>query len=774
MEMPSIDVTAATECRAAFTCDPAALADAATYLARRIVSRRSTVPTLACVHIVAHISATDSGSVTLTATNLDQWASVTVPATVEAPGEFCTDAGALADVLAKARKDKDCRAVRFDDGARVAVKARRGGFNLQRLPVDDFPLPPTMGKDGQPPLSAFTMPASRLLQDMAMLAPCMSTEETKYYLRGVAVQRRELAGQARLVMAATDGKALGATSRPIPAGAEELPDVILPDAAVHALLKAAKLAPTEEIEIAHAADQTRTGSDDAPLYIGERFRFRLGPVTIWSKAVEGTFPAWERIFDGDGETEARQPALFPDLLPGVPLPTMDKLTKAAGAGVTWQDAPFGLVGALDSDPDVLFGTWRDPAGACAKRSFEYVGEHGSGEITGPDGVTYPVAFTNSAIHFSAAQVRALIGESCFETMEIGMPDGSRAHILKWLWDDGASRFLTVRQDGRTYDGAPYVTRAEIEAAEPIAAGMPAIACQEPAEDVSEPCAAQDSAEPVEALGGAEIAPQPVDAIGALLDRLAELEARLSELPVESEAPAARRVSLSVTIDMPAIPVAADNVIPLPRDPRAIAAARARLALDAERPRRSAAHERVIRRAWAERKEARRQRMLRVVASGRADRAEAWAQENDRKRKASAERARRMVAQQRSQARAAEAERLRVADLAREARGKRRRAVTAARGRLSRLRTVAGNHRQHAAALSTELARIKRDMADPSQPERASDVAQLLRERDTARTALAASQARCERQEAAISSLSDAVDRMASRVARAEAATRRAA
>lgn len=136
-----------------------------------------------------------------------------------------------------------------------------------------------------------------------------------------------------------------------------------------------------------------------------------------------------------------------------------------------------------------------------------------------------------------------------------------------------------------------------------------------------------------------------------------------------------------------------------------------------------------------RKRIKRERMLRLVASERANRAEQWAHDLERKRRASAERARRMIA----------AERKRTA-----------------------------NHRQHAAALSGELARLRRDMADPSQPERASDIAMLKRERDQARTALAAVQQRAERAEAFIAPLSDKVEELAGRVARAEAAARKAA
>lgn len=297
--------------------------------------------------------------------------------------------------------------------------------------------------------------------------------------------------------------------------------------------------------------------------------------------------------------------------------------------------------------------------------------------------------------------------------------------------------------------------------------MPEAASPAPAQDVSAPEPSHVPAAPVEALSGPEIAcdgetvAEPVaadgdDPLAALLLRVAELQARLAALPDETAtpAPAAPRVTVSATIDMPPIPAARDNVIPLPRDPRAIAAARARLAIESERPRRSAAHERAIRRAWAERK-ARSHLAMQMQ----------WGQ-------IQFDAAQDEIKALQDKLAMAEAERLRVADLARDARAKRRRAVLSARGRLSRLRAVASNHRQHAGALSAELAKLKRDLADPCQPERASDIAQLVRDRDTTRTALAASQARCERQGAAIVQLAERFEEVVSRVARAEAAIRR--
>ena len=71
----------------------------------------------------------------------------------------------------------------------------------------------------------------------------------------------------------------------------------------------------------------------------------------------------------------------------------------------------------------------------------------------------------------------------------------------------------------------------------------------------------------------------------------------------------------------------------------------------------------------------------------------------------------------------------------------------------------------------QLAKLRRDMADPSQPERASDIARLVKERDEARTANAALQGRAERSERAVQDMAGKFEDMVSRVTRAEAALR---
>ena len=713
MQIETIETAEALPAFAEFSFDPAAFEAAAAFLAKRLVEPRNTIPILS--HL--RIEASPAGSVTITGTDLDNWAAVTIAANVTSPGAVCIDAGPLADALAKLRKGKVQIATLTQDSATAAtVKGGRSRFALKALPTDDFPLPPTDELADAAPLSRFTVPAARFLADLAALAPCQSTEATRYYLNGMALQVRNLGGRDRFVMAATDGHCMAVSSRPLPAGAETLPDLILCRKAVALATRAAKLAgPINAAAIEY---------DPAGRGAGV-IRLALGPVAITTKAIDGTYPQWERAFETALAPTDGPAALFPELLPGAPAAQLEKLTKAAGGDVTWEPARDGLTGTVPGDDGLILGAmamrgdtsdkkgmayqWRGQDEAQAyllalaesrglpspeelaaraeaiqesfgeydldamngRRPFGRVSNHGvrliqrggrvigltvAGEvrigawretvqdwealcereihhaptveaiegsysvvmpperaalepesyIEGPDGVTYPVAMGDKAIAFSKDQVRALIGESCFATMEITLPNGKAAHILRWLWDQGDSRFLTVRQDGRTFSGGVYVTRAEIEAG-PVLETPEAAMPESPALEPAEICPQGPQESEGEACPVAECQSEP-EALSEALSAAAEPVSVAYELPE----PAAVAIygKLAALIER-AEAVAERLANPLPAE-NAHEGEAAEACAIAESPtvaKRTAAHERAIRRAWAERARARKYRSM---------------------------------------------------------------------------------------------------------------------------------------------------------------------
>ena len=211
-----------------------------------------------------------------------------------------------------------------------------------------------------------------------------------------------------------------------------------------------------------------------------------------------------------------------------------------------------------------------------------------------------------------------------------------------------------------------------------------------------------------------------DPIAAIEARLAELERAVAALSVESTAGAAPTVA-----------------------------------------KRTPAHERAVRRAWAERKARRAAVAGMNIHARRIDALELELQlAND-------ERALDKQAIAEAYARAEQ-----FARRGNQHRERRHRATVRARRMIESARAQATAQAGRASMAEAALARLKRDIADPVQPERASDLARLIQERDAARTASAALQARADRAERAVHDLAGRFEEMVSRVARAEAAVRK--
>ena len=103
--------------------------------------------------------------------------------------------------------------------------------------------------------------------------------------------------------------------------------------------------------------------------------------------------------------------------------------------------------------------------------------------------------------------------------------------------------------------------------------------------------------------------------------------------------------------------------------------------------------------------------------------------------------------------------------------RRRASAQRARRMVATSRQAATFQRQRADVLAAQLDKLRADMADPIQPERASDIARLVRERDEARNAAAATSARNASLQGALNSLGDKLEAMAVKVTLAERAAR---
>ena len=234
-----------------------------------VVERRNTIPILSNVLI----EASAAGTVKLMATDLDIQVVETMNAvSVDAPGAITVSAHLLFDI---ARKLPDGSQVSLETADnRMAVKAGRSRFSLPTLPRDDFPVI----VEGDLPTS-FELPARTLAELIDRTRFAISTEETRYYLNGIFLHVAE----DELKAAATDGHRLARFTLPRPAGAEGMPDVIVPRKCVGELRKLLEEALDSSVLIDLSASKVR---------------FTLGGengVVLTSKLIDGTFPDYTRV-----------------------------------------------------------------------------------------------------------------------------------------------------------------------------------------------------------------------------------------------------------------------------------------------------------------------------------------------------------------------------------------------------------------------------------------------------------------------------------------------
>ena len=236
-----------------------------------VVERRNTIPILSNVLLEAKAD----GHLRLMATDLDLQIDETIPAVVETPGATTVSAHTLFDIARKLQEGSEVQ-LSASDG-KMQVVANRSRFNLQTLPRDDFPVI----AEGDLPTS-FAMPVASLMQIIDKTRFAISTEETRYYLNGIFLH---VASDPEPVLkaAATDGHRLARVTLPQPAGAEAMPDVIIPRKCVGELRKLLDEADGGDVQIDLSASKIR-------------FTFGGGSgAVLTSKLIDGTFPDYSRV-----------------------------------------------------------------------------------------------------------------------------------------------------------------------------------------------------------------------------------------------------------------------------------------------------------------------------------------------------------------------------------------------------------------------------------------------------------------------------------------------
>jgi len=233
-----------------------------------VVERRNTIPILANVLIDA-----GDGSLKLTATDMDLAIVERTQADIGQGGATTAPAHTLYDIVRKLPEGAQVELAADGDKSRLTLRAGRSSFALACLPTEDFP-----ATDSAEFPTEFQLAAEELRALIDRTRFAISTEETRYYLNGIFLHAAGDDTKA-LRAVATDGHRLARVEMPLPAGAEDMPAVIVPRKAVNELRK--------------LVDET---TDPVTVSLSEtRARFAFDDIVLTTKLIDGTFPDYERV-----------------------------------------------------------------------------------------------------------------------------------------------------------------------------------------------------------------------------------------------------------------------------------------------------------------------------------------------------------------------------------------------------------------------------------------------------------------------------------------------
>lgn len=228
-----------------------------------IVDQKANVPILRHVRLTA-----SNGYLTVRACDTNRELAVTVEASVDAPGDICLPAAALRG-LVDGWWGGSAVTVRAEANGRVAVASGRSRYKLASLDAADFPYLDRWVEGAM----AFTLPGADLARALGRASWAASDDESRHYLAGAYLHT----DGNRLVLVATDGKAMSVQAMDRPEGMLDLPGVIIPSNAFSIL---SKLADGGDVTLA--------------LDLG-KLSASAGDVRFVTKLVEGTFPDYRRV-----------------------------------------------------------------------------------------------------------------------------------------------------------------------------------------------------------------------------------------------------------------------------------------------------------------------------------------------------------------------------------------------------------------------------------------------------------------------------------------------
>ncbi len=255
-----------------FRCDRDVLSEAL-QVVQRGISTRPGIPALTGVLM----NASADGGLTLTTTDLEVSAQLTVEVQVQNEGTALIPARLLTDVV----KSLEEAPVEFDaEGGQAQIRSAAYESTLRLLPADDFPALQ------EPSGTQVKVDAATFAESVGQVGRAASKDEARPVLTGVLVE----ISREGIILAATDSYRLAV--REVMASADGEAKAIVPE---RALGEAGRAAATEEKgEIEVVLDDSQVS-------------FRIGGLRLTSRLIEGEFPNYRQLLPEGYENRLTMP-----------------------------------------------------------------------------------------------------------------------------------------------------------------------------------------------------------------------------------------------------------------------------------------------------------------------------------------------------------------------------------------------------------------------------------------------------------------------------------
>ena len=239
-----------------------------------IVEKRNTMPILA--NALLEVTGKKEGSLELAATDLEVGIRSSHPCEVAKPGRLTVSARKLHEIVRELPEERVH--LEASSNAYLTLRCARAEFTLAGTTAEEYPSLPNFA-----PKSLAVVPAAVLSEMIDRTMYAASTDETRYNLNGVYVERIPETGKLRMV--GTDGHRLAYVDRAL-GDFTSLADtgVIIPRKGLAELKRLVDEEDADEIELG---------------FEGNNGLARKGSVALTMRLIEGEFPNYRQVIPTD-------------------------------------------------------------------------------------------------------------------------------------------------------------------------------------------------------------------------------------------------------------------------------------------------------------------------------------------------------------------------------------------------------------------------------------------------------------------------------------------